>query len=87
MGAFIFFFYRKMRNPNEGFALTIYKAGAYNETVHFNEGDTIREVFARADIDYEEGTLDGVAYTLDSTLEASDNNWRIEIIWKQIKQG
>jgi len=28
--------------------LSIYKAGAYEETVSFNEGDTIREVFERA---------------------------------------
>ena len=77
-----------MRNPNEnGYSLTIYKAGAYDETVNFNEGDTIRSVFAKANIDYEEWTLDGVAYTPDSTLEAGDNNGRIEITWKQIKQG
>lgn len=77
-----------MRNPNEfAYSLTIYKAGAYDETVGFNEWETIITVFARANIDYEEWTLDGVAYTPDSTLEASDNNARIEIATKQIKQG
>lgn len=77
-----------MRNPNEfAHSLTIYKAGAYDETVGFNEWETIRTVFARANIDYEEGTLDGMAYTPDSELEASDNNARIEIAWKQLKQG
>lgn len=67
--------------------LSIYKAGAYDKTVSFSEGETIRTVFARAGVDYEEWTLDGVAYTADSTLEASDNNARIEIATKQIKQG
>ena len=77
-----------MINPNEnGYSLTIYKAGAYDKVVSFSEGETIRTVFARADIDYEEGTLDGVAYAPDSQLEASDNNGRIEIASKQIKQG
>lgn len=79
---------KEMRNPDEnGLQLSIYKAGAYDKTVNFSEGDTIRTVFARADIDYEEGTLDGVAYTPDSTLWAEDNNGRIEITSKQIKQG
>ena len=78
----------EMRNPNEsGFQLTIYKAGAYDKTVSFSEWETIRTVFARAGIDYEEGTLDWVAYTPDSELDAGDNNGRIEIITKQIKQG
>ena len=76
-----------MRNPNDGLQLTIYKAGAYDETVNFEVGETIRSVFAKAGIDYEEWTLDWVAYSLDSTLEASDNNGRIEITGKQIKQG
>lgn len=77
-----------MINPNEnGYSLSIYKAGAYDKVVSFNEWDTIREVFTRADIDYEEGTLDGVAYAPDSKLEACDNNGRIEIASKQIKQG
>ncbi len=67
--------------------LSIYKAGAYDKTVSFSEGETIRTVFARAGVDYEEGTLEGIAYTPDSTLEASDNNARIEIATKQIKQG
>lgn len=77
-----------MRNPNEnGYSLTIYKAGAYDETVSFAEGETIRTVFARAGIDYEEGTLNGIAYTPDSELEASDNNARLEVTSKQLKQG
>lgn len=77
-----------MRNPNEnGYSLTIYKAGAYDKVVNFDEGDTIRTVFSRADIDYEDGTLNGLAYTPESELEASDNNGRIEITSKQIKQG
>ncbi len=77
-----------MRNPNEnGYSLTIYKAGAYDKAVSFNEWDTIRTVFARANIDYEEGTLDWLAYTPDSELEAGDNNGRIEITGKQVKQG
>lgn len=67
--------------------ITIYKAMGYEETVSFNEGDTIREVFERAWQDYEEWTLGGVAYTPTSTLEASDNNGRIEVVTKQIKQG
>lgn len=90
MGAFIFFFYRKMRNPNEfAYSLTIYKAGAYDETVGFNEWETIRTVFARAGIDYEEWVNSSceLAYTPDSTLDASDNNARLEIAWKQVKQG
>lgn len=77
-----------MRNPNEfAYSLTIYKAGAYDEPVGFNEWETIRTVFARAGVDYEEWTLDWLAYTADSTLEASDNNARLEIAWKQVKQG
>lgn len=77
-----------MLNPNEnGYSLSIYKAGAYDETVSFNEGDTIRTVFARAGVDYEEWTLGGVAYTADSTLQACDNGLRIEITTKQVKQG
>lgn len=77
-----------MRNPNEfGYSVTIYKAWAYDETVGFNEWETIRTVFARAGVDYEEWTLDWLAYTADSTLEASDNNGRLEIAWKQVKQG
>lgn len=87
-GIFIFFFCKKMRNPNEfAYSLTIYKAGAYDETVGFNEWETIRTVFARANIDYEEWTLDSVAYTPESTLWAEDNNGRLEIAWKQVKQG
>lgn len=81
-------FGKKMRNPNEmSYSLTILKAGAYEEAVNFNEWDTIRDVFSRAGVDYEEGTLEGVAYTPDSELEASDNNARIEVSTKQIKQG
>lgn len=77
-----------MRNPNEmDYSLSIKKAGAYNEPVNFNEGDTIRQVFARAGVDYEEWTLNGVAYTPDSELDASDNNGVIEITTKQVKQG
>ena len=88
LGAFYFFYYKKMRVVNDNaLQLSIYKAGAYEETVSFEEGDTIREVFERAWQDYEEWTLGGVAYTPTSTLEASDNNWRIEVVTKQIKQG
>lgn len=88
LGAFYFFYYKKMRVVNEdALQLSIYKAGAYEETVSFNEGDTIREVFERAWLDYEEWKLWDVAYTPTSTLEASDNNWRIEVATKQIKQG
>ena len=77
-----------MRNPSEmSYSLTIKKAGAYNESVSFNEGDTIRTAFARAGVDYEEGTLNGVAYTPESELDASDNNGVIEITTKQVKQG
>lgn len=77
-----------MRNPNEmDYSLSIYKAGAYDETVNFNEGDTIRTVFSRAGVDYEEWTLGGVAYTPESILDASDNNWQIVITTKQVKQG
>ncbi len=82
-----------MRNPNEdALQLSIYKAGAYDKTVSFSEWETIRTVFSRAGIDYEEWTLsssatDCVAYTPDSELEAGDNNGRIEITTKQIKQG
>lgn len=77
-----------MINPNEnGYQLTIYKVGAYDKVVSFKEWDTIREVFARADIDYEEWTLDGIAYTPESELQACDNNGRIEIATKQVKQG
>lgn len=88
LGAFYFFICRKMRVVNEdALQLSIYKAGAYDKTVSFSEWETIREVFNRADVDYEEGTLDGLAYTPESTLEASDNNWKIVITTKQIKQG
>lgn len=77
-----------MRNPNEmDYSLTIKKAGAYNEVVAFNEGDTIRTVFQRAGVDYEEWTLGGIAYTPESELDASDNNGVIEITTKQVKQG
>lgn len=77
-----------MRNPNEmDYSLSIYKAGAYDETVNFNKGDTIRTVFQRAGVDYEEWTLGGIAYTPESELDASDNNGRIEITTKQVKQG
>lgn len=88
MGFYLLLLGKKMRNPNEnGYSLTIYKAGAYDETVNFSEWETIRTVFTRAGIDYEEGTLNGIAYTPDSELEASDNNARLEITSKQIKQG
>lgn len=77
-----------MRNPNEmDYSLSIYKAGAYDETVNFNEGDTIRQVFQRAGVDYEEWTLGGIAYTPESELDASDNNGQIVISTKQVKQG
>lgn len=69
------------------YSLSIYKAGAYDETVNFNEGDTIRTVFSRAGVDYEEWTLGGIAYTPESILDASDNNWQIIITTKQVKQG
>ena len=77
-----------MITPNENaLTLRIYKAWAYDETVSFSAWETIRTVFNRAGIDYEEGTLDGLAYTPDSTLEESDNGARLEIASKQIKQG
>ena len=78
----------EMINPNEfTYSLTIYKAQVYEETVGFNEWDKIRDVFSRAGVDYEEGTLGWVAYTPDSKLQAVDNNAQIVIAWKQIKQG
>lgn len=77
-----------MRNPNENaLQLSIYKAGAYDETVSFTEWETIRTVFARAWVDYEEWTLGGVAYTPDSELEACDNGAQLVVETKQIKQG
>lgn len=79
-----------MQLPQEfAYSLTIYKAGAVDETAGFNEGDTIRQVFARAWVDYEEWTnsLAQMAYTPDATLDASDNGATLEITGKQIKQG
>lgn len=77
-----------MRNPNEfAYSLRIYKSWAYDETVNFNEWETIRTVFSRAGVDYEDWTLGGIAYTPESTLDASDNNWVIDIATKQVKQG
>lgn len=88
MGLLYLFIVRKMRNPEEnGFQITIYKSGAYDKTVSFNEWDTVRSVFAKAGEDYEEWTLDDVAYTPESTLWAEDNNGVITIATKQIKQG
>ena len=79
-----------MRNPNEfAYSIRLFKATAYDETVGFNEGETVRTVFARAWVDYEEGVNNscGLAYTADSELDASDNNATLEITTKQIKQG
>lgn len=79
-----------MRNPNEfAYTIRLFKATAYDETVGFNEGETVRTVFARAWVDYEEWTNNscGLAYTADSELDASDNNATLEITTKQIKQG
>ena len=88
LGAFYFFYYKKMRVVNEdALQLSIYKAGAYEKTVSFEEGDTIRDVFNKAGVDYEEWTLDWLAYTPNSELEAEDNNGKIVITTKQIKQG
>ena len=90
MGLFIFFFCKKMRLPNEfAYSLTIYKAGAIDETVGFNEWETVRTVFARANVDYEEWINDKaqMAYTPEATLDASDDGAMLEITSKQIKQG
>lgn len=79
-----------MQNPNAfAYSLRIYKAWAVDETVGFNDWETIREVFSRAGVDYEEwvNTTANMAYTPDSTLDASDNNATLEITSKQIKQG
>lgn len=81
-----------MLNPNQnGYQITIYKSGAYDQVVNFNEWDTIRTVFQRAGIDYEEWCLvkNGIedAYFPDSTLQASDDGAMLEIATKQIKQG
>lgn len=80
-----------MQNPGQQFefSLRIFKATAYDKTVGFNEWETVRTVFARAGVDYEEGTnsLADMAYTPDSTLDASDNNTVLDITTKQIKQG
>jgi hypothetical protein len=44
-----------MRNPNEfAYTIRLFKATAYDETVGFNAGETVRTVFARAGKDYEE---------------------------------
>ena len=79
-----------MQLPQEfAYSLTIYKAGAIDETVGFNEWETVRTVFARAWVDYEEWTnsLAQMAYTPEATLDASDNGATLEITSKQIKQG
>ncbi len=89
-GLFILLLGKKMRNPNEfAYSIRLFKATAYDETVGFNEGETVRTVFARAWVDYEEWTNNscGLAYTADSELDASDNNATLEITTKQIKQG
>ena len=80
----------KMQLPQEfAYSLTIYKAGAIDETVGFNEWETVRTVFNRAWVDYEEWTnsLAQMSYTPDATLDASDNGATLEITSKQIKQG
>lgn len=77
-----------MLNPNDfEFTLRILKGMSYDRQVGFNAWETIRAVFARAWVDYEEWTLGDEVYTPESTLEAGDNNKVIEIAWKQIKQG
>lgn len=81
---------KKMQLPNEfAYSLKIYKAGAIDETVGFNEWETVRTVFSRADVDYEEWTnsLAQMSYTPEATLDASDNGTTLEIASKQIKQG
>lgn len=72
---------------NNALSISIYKVGAYDETVNFTAGETIRTVFQRAGVDYEEWTLGWVAYTPESELEESDNNAVITITTKQVKQG
>lgn len=79
-----------MQLPQEfAYSLKIYKAGAVDETVGFNEGETVRTVFNRANVDYEEwvNSLAQIAYTPEATLDASDNGAVLEITSKQIKQG
>lgn len=81
-----------MLTPNQNsYQLTVYKAGCYDQVVNFNEWDTIRTVFQRAGIDYEEWVLVNNwiedAYFPDSTLQASDNGAMLQISTKQIKQG
>lgn len=79
-----------MQLPNEfAYSLKIYKAGAIDETVGFNEWETVRTVFSRADVDYEEWTnsLAQMSYTPEAILDASDNGTTLEIASKQIKQG
>lgn len=79
-----------MRTPEQfAYNVRLFKGWAYDEEVGFNEGETVRTVFARAGIDYEEWVNKScdMAYTPDSTLDASDNNATLEITTKQIKQG
>lgn len=77
-----------MINPNEfAYSIRLYKATAYDKEVGFNEGETVRTVFQRANLDYEEWTCGDVAYTPESTLWAVDNNAVLTITTKQVKQG
>lgn len=79
-----------MQLPQEfEFSLRIYKAWATDETVGFNVGETVRTVFTRANVDYEEwvNSLAQMSYTPDATLDAGDNWTTLEITSKQIKQG
>lgn len=71
------------------FSLKIFKAWAVDETVGFNEWETVRTVFQRAWVDYEEWIHSGEqrAYQPNWTLDASDNGVTLEITSKQIKQG
>lgn len=90
VGLLYSFYYKKMQLPSEfAYSLRIYKAWATDANVGFNEGETVRTVFARANVDYEEwvNSLAQMSYTPDATLDASDNGTTLEITSKQIKQG
>lgn len=79
-----------MQLPEQfAYSLRIYKAWATDETVGFNAWETVRTVFARAWVDYEEwvNSLAQMAYTPEATLDASDDWATLEITSKQIKQG
>lgn len=90
MGLLFLFLEKKMQLPNEfAYSLRIYKAWATDETVGFNLWETVRTVFTRAGVDYEEwiNNKAQIAYTPEATLDASDDGAVLEIASKQIKQG